>query len=148
MVIARGFNWINPRREDLFSSAWARQIARIERGEARMLEHGNLDSARTLADVRDVVRMIWLLATNGIPGEIYNLGTPVETPIRTVLAKLIERAAVPIETKQSPGLLRPVDLVSQVPDTKKFESLGWSGPRYTLDDSLDYLMGYWRAHAG
>ncbi len=45
-----------------FSSAFAKQIVDIERGKQDILFHGNLDSVRTLLDVRDVVDAYWVAA--------------------------------------------------------------------------------------
>ena len=39
-IRTRMFAYINPRRADLFATAWARQIVAIERGEKNILKHG------------------------------------------------------------------------------------------------------------
>ena len=48
VVLTRMFAYINPRRGDIFSSAFARKIVEVERGERDVLTHGNLNSVRTL----------------------------------------------------------------------------------------------------
>lgn len=53
-LITRAFTYLNPRREDLFASSFAKQVVEIENGQREVLEHGNLDSVRTILDVRDM----------------------------------------------------------------------------------------------
>ena len=53
VIRTRMFTYINPRREDLFSTSFALQVARIEAGLQKELTHGNLESMRTMIDVRD-----------------------------------------------------------------------------------------------
>ena len=44
------FSYLNPRRQDLFATSFAKQIALIEKGRLKYLTHGNLNSIRTLID--------------------------------------------------------------------------------------------------
>ncbi|MBI3274141.1 MAG: GDP-mannose 4,6-dehydratase, partial [Candidatus Colwellbacteria bacterium] len=44
IVRTRMFAYINPRRDDLFATSFALQVARIEQGLQKELVHGNLDS--------------------------------------------------------------------------------------------------------
>ena len=70
------FTHTGPRRGDVFAeSAFAKQVAEIEAGvRPNPVKVGNLDSVRTLADVRDAVRAYWLLLERCTPGEVYNIG--------------------------------------------------------------------------
>ena len=64
------FGYINPRRDDLFATAFAKQIVQIENNLASVLKHGNLKSVRTLIDVRDAVfESYWLAAQSAILGK-------------------------------------------------------------------------------
>ncbi len=74
IVRTRMFTYLNPRRTDLFATAFARQVAFIEAGLATELVHGNLDSVRTIVDVRDAMHAYWLALEHGQPGEVYNIG--------------------------------------------------------------------------
>ncbi|MBL8994504.1 MAG: GDP-mannose 4,6-dehydratase, partial [Spirochaetia bacterium] len=74
IVRTRMFTYLNPRRADLFATAFALQVARIEAGLQKELLHGNLDSTRTFIDVRDAMEAYWLAALKGVPGEAYNIG--------------------------------------------------------------------------
>ena len=143
----RMFAYLNPRRADLFASSFARQVARIEAGLQGELLHGNLDSVRTLIDVRDAMESYWLAAVHCEPGEAYNIGGTTTISVGDFLAQLIERARVPIPIRQDPALLRPADVTLQIPDTSKFaKATGWQ-PRYTLEESVEFLLDHWRQRA-
>ena len=141
IVISRLFNYINPRREDLFASAWAKQIALIEAGkQPPEITVGNLDSARTLLDGRDVVRGYWMLLEHGEPGQVYNIGDTEEVKLRDVLKILLHMAKVKIHVRQDPALIRPIDIPTQIADATRFvEVTGWQ-PNYTVPESLEWLL--------
>ena len=146
IIITRMFAYINPRRTNLFASAFASQIVRIEKGLQKNLLHGNLDSTRTLIDVRDAMRAYWEAALYCEPGQVYNIGSATPIEVREFLDRLMIRSPIPILTCQDPDLLRPTDVTLQVPDCEKFiRATGWK-PHYTLDESLDFLLAYFRDH--
>lgn len=140
VIITRMFAYINPRRPDLFATAFASQIAKIENGEQKVLKHGNLDSIRTLIDVRDAMKTYWLACEQCKPGEVYNIGGRDVVSVREFLDILKSHAKVPIVSELSTDLLRPVDVTKQIPDTTKFDSLTNWTPDYTLDDSVEFLL--------
>ena len=54
---------------------FAKQIALIEKGKQEpIVRHGNLNSVRTWADVRDAVKAYHILVRKGKAGEVYNIG--------------------------------------------------------------------------
>jgi GDPmannose 4,6-dehydratase/GDP-4-dehydro-6-deoxy-D-mannose reductase len=123
VIITRMFTYVNPRRHDLFATSFARQIALIEMGKLNKLRHGNLDSIRTLIDVRDAMDCYWKVANLGKPGEAYNLGGTFTASVGDVLKMLIEKSSNEIECELDPSLLRPADVTLQVPDCSKFLNL-------------------------
>ena len=144
IVITRMFAYINPRRHDLFATAFARQVVGIETGIIDCLNYGNLDSIRTLIDVRDAMRTYWLASERCEYGTPYNIGGRDSLSVGEFLNRLITHAKCPIEIKQDPTLLRPVDVTKQVPDTTKFDTLTGFKPEYTLDESIDWLLEHCR----
>ena len=74
IVRTRMFAYLNPRRGDLFATSFARQVALIEAGRQKELLHGNLDSTRTIIDVRDAMAAYWAAAKKCAYGEVYNIG--------------------------------------------------------------------------
>lgn len=144
IIRTRMFAYLNPRRTDLFATSFARQVARIERGLATEVVHGNLDSVRTMIDVRDAMRAYWDAAHQCAPGEAYNIGGTTTLTVGEVLERLVAKARVPIRTRLDPALLRPADVTLQIPSVDKFrEATGWE-PRYGFDESLSELLEHWR----
>src|SRR5258708_400310 len=109
IIRTRMFAYINPRRADLFATSFARQVARIEVGLQTELLHGNLDSVRTMVDVRDAMRAYWDALQHCTPGEVYNIGATTTITLSDFLQTLASLAKVPIKTRLDPSLLRPAD---------------------------------------
>ena len=63
------------------------------------------------------------------------------------LEKLISLSEKDIPTRLDSDLLRPADVTLQIPCVDKFnEKTSWR-PEYSFDDSLKYLLDYWRIEA-
>ena len=148
IIRTRMFAYLNPRRTDLFATSFARQVAWIEAGlQDNVIVHGNLESVRTLIDVRDAMRAYWDAIVWCVPGEVYNIGGVTIMKVGEFLERLIAAAKVPITTRCDPNLLRPADVTLQIPSIKKFaQATGWK-PQYSFEDSLSELLGYWRGQA-
>ncbi len=145
-VRTRMFTHTGPRRGDVFAeSAFAKQIAEIEAGiRANPVRVGNLNSVRTLADVRDAVRAYWLLLEKCPAGEVYNIGGVETLTVGEILERLKSKARCRIEHVVDPSLLRPSDVTLQVPDTGKFrEATGWV-PEIPVEKTLQDLLDYHR----
>jgi len=148
VIRTRMFAYFNPRRADLFATSFTRQVAWIEAGlQKNELAHGNLDSVRTLIDVRDAMRAYWEALVWCEPGEAYNIGGPTTMTVGQFLEKLLSLAKVKINTRCDPALLRPADVTLQIPNVEKFvKATGWK-PQYTFEKSVDNLLNYWRGEA-
>ena len=145
VIRTRMFAYLNPRRSDLFASSFARQVARIEAGLQKELTHGNLDSIRTLIDVRDAMEAYWLAVVHCAPGEAYNIGGTATISVGDFLELLKKKAKTAIPSRVDPNLLRPSDVTLQIPDITKFTAAtGWK-PMYRFEDSVAFLLDYWRA---
>ena len=120
-------------------------MARIEAGLQKVLLHGNLDSVRTMIDVRDAMESYWVATVKGRPGEAYNIGGTTVISVGEFLELLKKKAKARIPTRQDPALLRPSDVTLQVPSVAKFaRETGWK-PRYSFADSVDHLLAHCRA---
>ncbi len=142
----RMFTHTGPRRGDVFGeSAFAKQVAEIEAGvRPNPVRVGNLNSIRTLADVRDAVRAYWLLLEKGTPGEVYNIGGEETMTMGDVLETYKRMARCPIEHVVDPALIRPSDVTLQIPDTRKFrDATGWK-PTIKAEQTLADLLEYQR----
>ena len=145
----RMFTHTGPRRGDVFAeSTFAKQIALIEAGLIEpVVKVGNLESLRTIADVRDAVRAYFMLVTiNPIPGEFYNIGGNYTCTVGEVLNHLISISSFKkkIEIEIDPARLRPIDADLQIPNTLKFQQhTGWQ-PEISFDTTMQDLLDYWR----
>lgn len=144
VIITRMFAYINPRRRDLFATAFAYQVAEIEAGKRDVLVHGNLDSIRTLIDVRDAMETYWIACEKCAPGIPYNIGGRDTFSVGDILNILKDQAKVKIYSEQDKNLLRPVDVTKQIPDTSRFDNLTKWKPKYTIFKSLNFLLEHCR----
>jgi len=147
-IRSRMFTHSGPRRGDVFvDSFFAKQVARIEEGlQEPVIRVGNLDSVRTFADVRDVVRAYWLLTQRCPPGAVYNIGGETTMSIREMLDMLLEMTPGKnyITVQTDPALLRPADVTNQVPSLARFKAAtGWE-PRIPYETTLRDMLEYWR----
>ena len=147
IMTTRMFTHTGPRRGDVFAeSSFAKQIAMIE---ANMQEPvvfvGNLNSLRTIADVRDAVHAYYLLLTkNPKAGEVYNIGGNHTCTVGEILDFLISKSKKKIIFKIDKNRIRPIDADLQVPDTNKFKlHTGWE-PKYKFQTTMTDLLSYWR----
>jgi GDPmannose 4,6-dehydratase len=150
VMTTRMFTHTGPRRGDVFAeSSFAKQIAMIEAGYIKepIVKVGNLNSLRTIADVRDAVRAYHMLLTvNPTAGEYYNIGGTYTCEIGDVLNTLIGMSTMKDDIKivTDPERLRPIDANLQVPNTNKFfKHTGWK-PEIPFDKTMLDLLNYWR----
>jgi len=149
VMTTRMFTHTGPRRGDVFAeSTFAKQIALIEKDIIPpVVKVGNLDSLRTIADVRDAVRAYYMLVThNPIGGEFYNIGGTYSCTIKELLNYLISLSPKKdqIKIEVDPERLRPIDADLQVPNTSKFEKhTGWK-PEIPFEKTMQDLLNYWR----
>jgi GDP-4-dehydro-6-deoxy-D-mannose reductase len=146
VVRARPFNHTGPgQRETFVSAAFARQIARMERGEQeRVLRVGNADPVRDFSDVRDIMAGYVALLERGRTGEAYNLCAGEGVSIAEVIALLRTHAKVPMRVWSDPELRRPVEIERIVGShAKATADTGWA-PRIPLTDTLRDLLEDWR----
>lgn len=148
-MTTRMFTHTGPRRGDVFAElTFAKQIAMIEHGLIPpVVKVGNLQSLRTVADVRDAVRAYYMLVTvNPIPGAYYNIGGSYSCTVGDILKSLLDMSPKDKEIKVEvdPERLRPIDADLQVPDTRKFIShTGWK-PEIPFEQTIRDLLDYWR----
>jgi len=140
IIITRMFSYTNARRDNLFQTAFANQIARIERGKQKILFHGNLKSIRTFMDIEDAMEAYWLTAKKGRVGEIYNMGGNKIISVGNYLSELKKISTTSIKSKIDPKLLRPIDVTLQIPNDNKFRKhTGWR-PKISFKKSINKLL--------
>lgn len=147
VLVTRMFTHTGPRRGDVFAeSSFAKQIAMIEAGQmAPPIRVGNLDSRRTIADVRDAARAYHMaLTVDPRPGEVYNIGGAHVCTVGEILEALFHAAGRSYETMVDETRLRPLDADLQVADCSKFMAhTGWK-PEVPFETTIADLLAYWR----
>lgn len=154
VIRTRAFNHEGPRRENVFGiSSYAYQIAKIEAGiQEPVIETGDIDDKRNFTDVRDMVIAYQLAVERCNPGELYLVGTNLDSHIytfRQVLEKLIALSVRDnIKYRQVEKFTRPTKVPFLIADTSKFENqTGWR-PSYSIDRMLIDILDYWRYRVG
>tara|TARA_B100000575_G_scaffold285910_2_gene281872 strand:- start:1511 stop:2527 length:1017 start_codon:yes stop_codon:yes gene_type:complete len=148
-LVTRMFTHTGPRRGDYFAeSSFAKQIAMIENQIIPpKIKVGNLNSLRTIADVRDAVHAYYLLVTkNPISGETYNIGGEYSCKVGDILNYLISISNYKkkIQVVEDTSRLRKIDADLQVPNVNKFvKHTGWK-PKYKFNKTMTDLLNYWR----
>lgn len=144
IIITRMFSYTNVRRNNLFQSAFAKQIVAIEKGEQKILKHGNLKSVRTFMDIDDAMNAYWLCAKKGKIGQIYNIGGKYVISVKDFLKLLIMFSKKKIKTKLDKKLLRKVDVTLQIPNVRKFKKdTGWK-QKISIKNSIEKILNYYR----
>ena len=139
-IITRMFTYLNPRRNDLFATAFALQVLECKNGKSNEVRHGNLESIRTIMDVRDACSAYWSASQKCVPGEIYNIAGTSQLKIGDFLKRLISISGTNPQLIEAPELLRPMDVTLQIPSSEKFRAAtGWS-EKYSLDESISFLI--------
>jgi len=145
IVITRGFNHSGPRRGECFvTSNFAKQIAEIENGAEPIIKVGNLSAYRDFTDVRDMVKAYVLAIEKCQYGVPYNICSGKAISIKSMLSRLLSLSKVNIEVVEDKDRLRPSDVPILEGDCTQFKNTtGWER-QYTLDDTLEDLLNYWR----
>jgi len=109
-MAVRPFNHVGPGQPTGFVCAdFARQIAAIKLGQAEPVLHvGNLAAVRDFTDVRDTVEAYWMVATQGVPGEVYNVGSQRPISMQEIVSMLCDLAGVQVRIEVDPEKFRPI----------------------------------------
>ncbi len=149
VLTTRMFTHTGPRRGDVFmESTFAKQIALIEAGFiSPVVKTGNLESVRTIADVRDAVDAYYQLVTTPTipPGSYFNIGGSYTTTVKKILETLISMSTTKNITHAiDPERMRPIDADLQIPDITKFVELTSWSPAISFETTMKDLLDYWR----
>jgi len=140
IIITRMFTYTNARNLKLFQTAFAKKIIEIEKGKINLLNHGNLNSVRSILDKDDAMEAYWLAAKKGKIGEIYNIGGNKIISVKKFLKELIKLSKCKVKCSTDEKLLRPQDVTMQIPSSRKFnKDTGWK-PKINLHESVKKLL--------
>lgn len=145
-TILRPFNHTGPgQAPDFALASFARQIARMERGEQPpWLEVGNLEVARDFLDVRDVVRAYERVLEIGGAGRTYNVASGRALRLAEMLERLCAEARVAVRVRRDAARVRGRDVTLLVGDPSEFErASGWR-PEIPIEATLRDLLASYR----
>ena len=147
-TVVRPFCFTGPRRGARFSIASdAVQIANMMLGkQEKVLQIGNLDTVRSVTDVRDIANAFYLVAVNKdiSNGKVYNVcgGDPLK--MREYTNMLLEFSKLDnVEMVINNNLWRPIDIQYQDGDATLIKNeLGWE-PTFSIRDTIKDLLVFW-----
>ncbi|MEA9598523.1 GDP-mannose 4,6-dehydratase [Polynucleobacter sp. AP-Sanab-80-C2] len=151
-LITRMGTHSGPKRSDVFfESTVAKQIALIEAGfQEPILKVGNLASARTFQDTRDVVRAYFLLMEESAKGNIkcgdyFNIAGEEAFQLPEVIKILLGMSTRDdIKVVTDVERLRPIDADYQMFDNTKIRSvINWK-PEIPVIQMFEDLLNHWR----
>jgi len=143
VIMTRSFNHIGPRQDDRFViPSFIKRIINIKKSgkEEGEIETGDTTIIRDFVDVRDVVRAYYLLLTEGIPGEIYNICSGNAYKLSDIIDCIAAEVGVKVTTRVNPEFVRPDDNKEIVGSAYKIQSeLGWK-PEIDIRDTLKDMI--------
>lgn len=147
-VIFRLFNIIGPRQTGRYGMVVPRFVRQALRGEP-ITVYGDGRQTRCFLDVRDAVRaIIGLAEAPAAVGQVFNVGSTEEISIlalaqrvKTLTASPSKIVFIPYEQAYEEGF---EDFQRRVPDISKIERLLGYRPQYSLDETLQSVIDYFR----
>ena len=140
VVRVRPFNHTGPGQPpDFVAPSFARQIARIRRGEQEpLLRVGNLESVRDFLDLEDVLDAYERLLDPSVEAGAYNVASGEGLRIGDLLDQLLDAAGVSCRVEPDPDRMRPTDRA--VGDASRLRAVtGWA-PRIPFRQTLEKLL--------
>jgi UDP-glucose 4-epimerase len=148
-VVVRLFNTVGPRQTGAYGMVLPRFVRQALTGEP-ITVYGDGTQTRCFVHVQDTVEAILrLLASEGAPGQVFNVGSDGEISIHELAQRVIARANSTSEIHFIPYIEAYdegfEELGRRKPDTTALRELtGWE-PQRTVDDAIDDVILYERA---
>jgi GDP-4-dehydro-6-deoxy-D-mannose reductase len=154
-MVVRPFNHTGPGQRPAFAvPAFASRIIEAVRRGDHAIRAGNVDAARDLSDVRDVVvayRLVLEGLVDGLPKDapgILNVACGRAVTMREVIDRLAGLLGVSVDIEQDSALLRPDDPALIVGSAERLRALtGWA-PRIALEETLRDVLDARSAEIG
>jgi len=143
-VRIRIFNTTGPGKMGDVCSDLAKRVVEMELGmRPPALTVGNL-TKRAIADVRDLVRGLWLAAEYCVPGDVYSLGGNDIYSVPQVIDTIRVYAKIDFSVERDAALVRTCDEPVIAGDVGKFRQCsGWK-TEIPLAKTLEDMLAWWR----
>ena len=140
-LVSRGFNHEGAGRGIMFvTSALAKQVMQIKRGEIDKIVVGNVNAFRDWSHVTDVVKGYCLIAEKGKYGDVYNQGSQRTNSVITYALLALECAGYKVEKIQTIRNKKTVTAPT-APDKSKYFGLNFEKTkidRMILDGEIEF----------
>jgi UDP-glucose 4-epimerase len=144
-VIVRLFNTVGPRQSGQYGMVIPNLVQRAIAGEPLQI-HGDGDQTRCFCHVRDTIRALAALMTDGSSGAIYNVGSQERISINGLARRVLELTDsasnleyIPYDQVYDEGI---EDMLHRIPSLAKIQgAIGWR-PERTLDDILADVVAF------
>ena len=141
-IRARIFNTTGPRKSGDVLSDFIHRAVLKKRDPAYRFKVGNLNTVRSITDVRDLVAALVALAEKGVPGEAYNICSDATYKMSDLLDIVEKQSGVELEVSVDPTLLRPTDEQAIVGDNTKIKAdTGWM-PGIPIEQTVSDMLTY------
>jgi GDP-4-dehydro-6-deoxy-D-mannose reductase len=142
----RIFKTTGPGKQGDVCSDIAKRAVEIEMGIrcSPIMEIGNLTTRRTIVDVRDLVRALWLSADHCKAGEVYNIGGDDAHSVQELVELMGELANIEFKVEQRRNLMRSCDEAVVAGDNTKFRSSCEWTPKIPIRTTLRDMLDWWR----
>ncbi len=117
VIVARTFNLLGRGvSEKLFVGNVQKQIDAVQAGERDRISIGSLDAERDYIDIADACALYYAIATKGVAGEVYNVGSGKPVIMRDLLLDMLHHARLDesIVDEEAAGKPTPHPQVSRI----------------------------------
>ena len=143
IVLARPFNIIGPGQPSRFiCGSLVGQIKNMQSNKTSRLIVGNLHTKRDFVDIRDVVKVYWMLlrTKKNISGEVFNIGSGKAYSIREIVEMLLSYCSFTVKIKQKREIIRLNDIPYQRASIAKIKrTIKWH-PEIPIKASLKDML--------
>lgn len=145
VVMTRSFNHIGPRQNIRFVvPAFIKQLVAIKNGARAEMNVGNIEVARDMSDVRDVVAAYHTILKKANTGSVYNVCSGNAYQLKEIIQTVKNILNVQVKVIVDPMLIRPNDvMVVQGDNTKLKTKLGWQ-VQFDLTQTLKEIVQYFQ----
>jgi GDP-4-dehydro-6-deoxy-D-mannose reductase len=120
--------------------ALARRACALRGANGATLPIGNTTPVRDFLHVADVVRAYALLATRGVPGEVYNVASGHGVDVGTLAARILALSGADAKLQIDASLVRPTEVPALVGDAGKLRRATDWAPEHSLDSIIEDVI--------
>lgn len=142
-ITIRIFNTTGPGKVKDVCSEFTKRAALIIAGKETCFKVGNLNTQRTITDVRDGIKAFYLATEKGRVGEVYNMSGTKAYKIQDILDTILSITGIEPEIVADKSLIRPTDEPIIYGDSSKLHNdTGWK-QEIQLEKTIKDMIHFW-----